>query len=166
MLPRFLHEGLHSDMHSGQQLCLQACILCGTTETPLWRAIDIDGVKHVCNACGLRQNRLKRARRADDAARRSSSNQGRLQLPVQTSSTSYSSSTKRAAYVSFFTPVMWLQNPRSPSCQMLLKCESDLSRSAERRFSAPAQVSTLSQSVPACCRPILIGGLQEWAPHP
>lgn len=90
-------------MHSGQQLCLQACILCGTTETPLWRANDIDGVKNVCNACGVRQNRLKRARRADDAARQSSSNQGRLQLPAQNSSTSYSSPTQRAASVSFLT---------------------------------------------------------------
>ena len=46
---------------------LQTCIFCGTSETPLWRANTFDRQKNLCNACGVRENRLKRAKREADA---------------------------------------------------------------------------------------------------
>ena len=46
---------------------LQTCISCGTSDTPLWRANRIDREKNLCNACGVRENRVKRAKREADA---------------------------------------------------------------------------------------------------
>ncbi len=77
----------------------QACIICGITVTPLWRANDIDGLKNLCNACGVRQNRLKRARRADDAAHYTTSPKGQSKRETEGSS-AMPSPTKRAASVS------------------------------------------------------------------
>ena len=78
---------------------MQACMMCGITETPLWRANDIDGEKNLCNACGVRQNRLKRARRMADAAQHSICQKGHAERQREGSSASPTMA-KRAASVS------------------------------------------------------------------
>ncbi|CAL5230043.1 g13489 [Coccomyxa viridis] len=75
---------------------VKACIICGITETPLWRANHLDGEKNLCNACGVRQNRLKRARRAGDASPHSVCSIGQIYKRTETSSL-LPGATKRAA---------------------------------------------------------------------
>ena len=58
---------LSYDISMTSEYMLQTCIFCGTSETPLWRANTIDREKNLCNACGVRENRLKRAKREADA---------------------------------------------------------------------------------------------------
>ncbi|CAL5228930.1 g12159 [Coccomyxa viridis] len=49
-----------------QTLQPKVCVDCGATKTPLWRC-NVDGVKSLCNRCGVRLYReQKRARRTDD----------------------------------------------------------------------------------------------------
>ncbi|KAG6501260.1 transcriptional regulatory protein GAT1-like [Zingiber officinale] len=48
---------------SGDPISIRACSNCNTTKTPLWRS-GPHGPKSLCNACGIRQRKVRRAMEA------------------------------------------------------------------------------------------------------
>ncbi|XP_042414670.1 GATA transcription factor 23-like isoform X1 [Zingiber officinale] len=48
---------------SGDSISIRACSNCSTTKTPLWRS-GPHGPKSLCNACGIRQRKVRRAMEA------------------------------------------------------------------------------------------------------
>ncbi|XP_074585803.1 GATA transcription factor 9-like [Curcuma longa] len=52
---------------SGGPISIRACSNCNTTKTPLWRS-GPHGPKSLCNACGIRQRKVRRAMEAAAAA--------------------------------------------------------------------------------------------------
>ncbi|XP_074578952.1 GATA transcription factor 16-like [Curcuma longa] len=52
---------------SGDPASIRACSNCSTTKTPLWRS-GPHGPKSLCNACGIRQRKVRRAMEAAAAA--------------------------------------------------------------------------------------------------
>ncbi|KAG0532365.1 hypothetical protein BDA96_04G102200 [Sorghum bicolor] len=84
--PQAHHQDAESQLLQQQQQAMggvvRVCSDCNTTKTPLWRS-GPRGPKSLCNACGIRQRKARRAMAAAAAAAAASSNGGAPQAATQ-----------------------------------------------------------------------------------
>ncbi|CAA6672798.1 unnamed protein product [Spirodela intermedia] len=66
-LRKFAENNVNNDNHSLPNGSIRVCSECNTTKTPLWRS-GPGGPKSLCNACGIRQRKARRAMAAAAAA--------------------------------------------------------------------------------------------------
>ncbi|KAK7329698.1 hypothetical protein VNO77_23873 [Canavalia gladiata] len=70
--------------HTTNNNAVRVCADCHTTKTPLWRS-GPKGPKSLCNACGIRQRKARRAMAASAAASASASANGTILVETETS---------------------------------------------------------------------------------
>ncbi|KAL9226884.1 hypothetical protein vseg_002645 [Gypsophila vaccaria] len=80
------HNTTTSNMNNGSHGFLRMCSDCHTTTTPLWRS-GPQGPKSLCNACGIRQRKARRAAMAAAAATASSTVTSPLSSTTTTTTT-------------------------------------------------------------------------------
>ncbi|XP_009620101.1 GATA transcription factor 16-like [Nicotiana tomentosiformis] len=95
---------------------LKTCVDCGTTKTPLWRGGPA-GPKSLCNACGIRSRKKRRALVGlDKKLKKSSENKNQCSnTSTSSSGDSTSSSSNGSLLLPFGRQVVALQRPRSSS---------------------------------------------------
>ncbi|XP_016495649.1 GATA transcription factor 15 [Nicotiana tabacum] len=95
---------------------LKTCVDCGTTKTPLWRGGPA-GPKSLCNACGIRSRKKRRALVGlDKKLKKSSENKNQCSnTSTSSSGDSTSSSSNGSLLLPFGRQVVALQRPRSRS---------------------------------------------------
>ncbi|XP_009795635.1 GATA transcription factor 16-like [Nicotiana sylvestris] len=113
------------DMMSQAESQLKTCADCGTTKTPLWRGGPA-GPKSLCNACGIRSRKKRRAllglNKEDKKLKKSSENKNQYCSNSSTSSSGDSTSSSssngcllKKKFLPFGRQVVALQRPRSRS---------------------------------------------------